>query len=563
MNRTNYDTKSTLFLSGNEFEQLAEDPTQSFQDRVQRMLLSMKKRFSTAQYKRLYPSSSRPGLYFGLAKVHKLKSDTDTVEQLPLRPVISNIGTATYELSKYLASLLQPIAKSRFSVESTKDFVQKIREKKIEDGYEMISFDVVSLFTSVPLDFTIDLILKKVYDERLITTKLEREELKKLLELCTKEMHFQFNGKLYIQIDGVAMGSPLGPVLANIFMVELERSLVPTMQEEIALWFRYVDDTFTFVKKGCIDQVLMKLNEFHDSIKFTFEKEADGSISFLDVKVARNEDGSFTTDIHRKKTDTNIYLHWKSYAPRPWKIGTLKGLIRRAFVVCSNEELQQKELNFLKSVFIKINGYPSKVVNRVIYEVKTKMKDENRSSGVATVIPEEPSAPEPQANIVAEEVHTPFICLPYKGEEGESIINKFKKSLKEALPSNVRPRVTFKGTKLGSCFRIKDKVPTEHETNLVYRFKSPEEEDDQSRYIGQTNVRFGTRTYEHCCTDKTSAVHKYKTRKNVVISDNDFEIIDKGFPRTVDRKLAEALYVKEEDPILNRQKKTFKVLLFN
>ena len=108
----------------------------------------------------------------------------------------------------------------------------------------MISFDVVSLFTSVPLDFTIDLILKKVYDERLITTKLEREELKKLLELCTKEMHFQFNGKLYIQIDGVAMGSPLGPVLANIFMVELERSLVPMMQEEIALWFRHVDDTY-------------------------------------------------------------------------------------------------------------------------------------------------------------------------------------------------------------------------------------------------------------------------------------------------------------------------------
>ena len=88
------------------------------------------------------------------------------------------------------------------------------------------------------------------------------------------------------------------------------------------------------------------------------------------------------------------------------------------------------------------------------------MKDENRSSGAATVTPEESSAPEPQANIAAEEVHTPFICLPYKGEEGESIINKFKKSLKEALPSNVKPRVTFKGTKLGSCFRIKDKVPT-------------------------------------------------------------------------------------------------------
>ena len=220
-----------------------------------------------------------------------MKNDTDSVEQLPLRPVISNIGTATYELSKYLASLLKPIAKSRFTIDSTKDFVHKIRKQKIKDDYEMISFDVVSLFTSVPLDFTIDLILKKVYDERLIATKLNREELKKLLQLCTKEMHFQYDGKIYRQVNGVAMGSPLGPVLANIFMVELEKSLVPTMQEKVALWFRYVDDTFTFVKKGCIDQVLMRLNGFHENIKFTFEKESGCTIAFLDVKVARNRDG--------------------------------------------------------------------------------------------------------------------------------------------------------------------------------------------------------------------------------------------------------------------------------
>ena len=89
MNRIDYKAKSTMFLSGNEFEELMNDPTQSFQDRVQQTLLGMKNRFTGAEYKRLYPSSSRPGLYFGLAKVHKLKNDTDSVEQLPLRPVIS------------------------------------------------------------------------------------------------------------------------------------------------------------------------------------------------------------------------------------------------------------------------------------------------------------------------------------------------------------------------------------------------------------------------------------------------------------------------------------------
>ena len=562
MNKVDYDSKSTSFLSGEEFELLRDDPTKSFQGKVQRTLLSMKKKFSKRQYKRLYPSSSRPGLYFGLAKVHKLKNETDGVAELPLRPVISNIGTATYEISKYLASLLQPIAKSNFTIGSTKDFIHKINQEKIKEDSEMISFDVVSLFTSVPLDFTIELILKKVYDEGLIATKLKRDELKTLLELCTKEMHFLFNGKVYRQINGVAMGSPLGPVLANIFMVELETTLVPTMREWISLWFRYVDDTFTFVKKGGIEFVLQKLNSFHESIKFTFDKEADGSIAFLDVKVKRDADGSFVTDIHRKKTDTNIYLSWGSFAPQPWKVGTLKGLLRRAFTVCSTEELQRKEVNFLKKVFTQINGYPSRVVNKIVHEIQSKISAENKSSDVSPVeqiVIENSMTRSNNSQTSKEEVYNPYICLPYKGGKGEGIVKNFRNVLKRALPSNVKPRIIYKGTKLGSCFRIKDKVPVQHETNLVYKFK----QGDESDYIGETKVRFETRAYEHCHTDKDSAVYKHKKAANTNITESDFRILDRGYSKTVDRKLAEALYVKELDPILNRQKKTYTLHLFN
>ena len=85
--------------------------------------------------------------------------------------------------------------------------------------------------------------LNNIYIER------EKKELKRLLELCIKEMHFSFNGCIYQQVNGVAMGSPLGPVLANIFMVELEEMLIPTLSDKVSLWYRYVDDTFTFIKK--------------------------------------------------------------------------------------------------------------------------------------------------------------------------------------------------------------------------------------------------------------------------------------------------------------------------
>ena len=376
-----------------------------------------------------------------------------------------------------------------------------------------------------------------------------------MLQICTKEMHFSFIGIIYRQIDGVAMGSPLGPVLANIFMVELEKTLVPQLQDQVALWYRYVDDTFSFIKTGCVDNVLQVLNSFHESIKFTFEKEGDNSLSFLDVKVIKKSDGSFDTDIHRKQTDTNIYLNWNSFAPKTWKIGTLKGLIRRALTICSTKEFQEKEISFLKGVFVTRNGFPSKVVSKTICDVRTKVEEERR---IGATMPREEGIPQPPGQGAEQEV-TPFICLPYKGKSGEDILSKFRDKLASILPTNVKPRFAYKGKKLGSYFRVKDVVPREHQSDCVYAFPS----DGDADYVGETKVRFGTRTYEHCYTDKKSAVFKFKEANRVVVSPEDFKIIDRGYSKTLDRKLAEALYIKELNPPLNEQVKSYKLCLFN
>ena len=125
----------------------------------------------------------------------------------------------------------------------------------------MVSFDVKSLFTNVPLETTIDIILRRIYTNHELTTSLTKKEMKELLLLYTKNVHFTFNQQIYIQVDGVAMGSPVVPLLADTFMIELERSLIPNLQK-LRFWRRYVDDTIRFVEIGSIKYIRSVLNSF-------------------------------------------------------------------------------------------------------------------------------------------------------------------------------------------------------------------------------------------------------------------------------------------------------------
>ena len=111
----------------------------------------------------------------------------------------------------------------------------------------MVFFDVKSLFTNVPLDRIINIILKRIYDDNELRISISRNEIKELLLLCTKKIHFTFNGKIYIQVGGVDMGSPLGPVLANIFMIKLEKAILPELTECIKYCKRHVDITISFL----------------------------------------------------------------------------------------------------------------------------------------------------------------------------------------------------------------------------------------------------------------------------------------------------------------------------
>ena len=123
---------------------------------------------------------------------------------------------------------MSPLSTSGHTVKGTNEFITHIKGQNIPNNFKFISFDVTSLFTNVPLDFTIDVILKRTYNQNEVNTNISKQQIKYLLLLSTKNVHFSYNSDIYTQTNSVALDSLLGPVLAGIFLVELERTILPT-----------------------------------------------------------------------------------------------------------------------------------------------------------------------------------------------------------------------------------------------------------------------------------------------------------------------------------------------
>ena len=248
-----------------------------------------------------------------------------------------------------------------------------------------VSTDHCVCLTSIPLEHISDIIIKKIYVKHEMATVLTKNEMKKLLTICTKTVHFSFNNDIYIQIDDAAMDSTLGPIIANIFMVELESVLAPKLKDHVKKWRRFVDDTFVYVKRGSTEYVLFVLNSFHNKKKFTYEQENNNRLPFLDVLFISDYE-KINTAVFRKETHNDLYLRWESFSLISWTRGTLKSLISEAYMICSNQSLLEKELKHLKIVFHKKNGYTLWMINQVTETVKETTNTENISKNQLDIL---------------------------------------------------------------------------------------------------------------------------------------------------------------------------------
>ena len=223
------------------------------------------------------------------------------------------------------------------------------------------------------------------------------------------------DGQLYQQIDGVSMGSSLGPVLANVIMTEMEKIVVePLLQDgTIAFYKRYVDDTLLLIKPEKLSDVLYSFNSFHPKIKFTSDDFPDSHIHFLDLKVSSD----LSLDIYRKDSFTGQYVRFDSFEPwNYYKIGWIRSLYFRSLKLCSNANLFKKQLDFLDQL-LSWNLYP-KYVRKSIFDRLEKMYNNQN-----------PESPTPEID-TSKNITTICFKVPYFGKDGEHLVNRCVRRLK-------------------------------------------------------------------------------------------------------------------------------------
>ncbi len=467
LNRCDYISKMTSILSDEaKFKHLGPaaqfDFTVNIEKAFQRRMYKwLKDKYITSEiYSYIRPTGSqRPKLY-GLPKTHK--------SGYPLRPILSMINSPQHSLAKYLISVLQPVVDkfASYTVKDSFSFVELLQNKTLASSY-MCSFDVKSLFTNVPLAETIKICIDQLYHSDITQPDIPESICLEMLRMATVDVEFSFNNSMYRQIDGVAMGSLLGPILANIFVGFHEVRLFQKIKQP-AMYLRYVDDTFVlFDKQEEVDSFLLQLNSLHSALQFTKDEEKDGCLSFLDVSIERTS-GSFITSVFRKQTFGGDYIPWSSFCPKRRKIGLISCLLKRALKICSPSKLDE-EVGKLTSIFLNL-GYPEFVIKRTIKQTLERDRDKKGFGPEKCPV---------------------YIRLPYIGP----VSSRFESQLKEGVSrtfGSAHLRVVFNSNKL--FHRLpKDVTPTQEKNNVIYHYRC----HCESVYVGRTSKRFHLRRDEH------------------------------------------------------------------
>ena len=282
------------------------------------------------------------------------------------------------------------------------------------------------------------------------------------------------SNRSYEQQEGAAMVSPISPIVANLYMEDLELKAIQSASNSPSFRKRFVDDTLTIMKSSQVESFLNHLNSIDHHIQFTKEESRpDGSMPCHSILITPKEDGSLSTTIYRKPTHTDLYLQWDSNHTITSKYSVVGTLNHRAQVICSSPELLQQEEKHLHQALTRCN-YPEWALNRAkIISKANKKRRQNHTTN---------------NNVINQNQKPYMVVLCYKG---------LSESLKKIYGKH-GVQVYFKGGNTIKSLLVapKDQDPILKKSGVIYRYKCGRVDCDEE-YIGESSRTFGERFREH------------------------------------------------------------------
>ncbi|XP_075167527.1 uncharacterized protein LOC142239619 [Haematobia irritans] len=410
---------------------------------------------------------------YGLPKIHK--------EGYPLRPICSSINAPSSQLCKFVVNILKNIIQnSKYNIRDSVQFRNKIKDLTTEEDEKIVSFDVISLFPSIPVELALTIIEQR-WDEIKEFTKMTQNTFLRILKFCIMEnRYFQFEEKIYKQKKGLPMGSPASPIVADIVMEKLLMDCENKLTTKPKILLKYVDDLFAVTHKNAIMNMLNTLNNFHSNIKFTVEEEDNGQLPYLDTLVIR-KNGKLNLDWYQKPTASGRIINFYSKHPKRIIINTANNLIHRVLTI-SDKEFHAKNKERIKQILAK-NNFPKYLANNLINSKKNNKEfDEHQTKTKSykslTYIPN-----------VSERIENSNIF----DKEKFTIAHKTNNTLKELFTNP------------------KTKLPNMEKHNLVYEIKCDgnDQQSCEKVYVGTTGNKLKTRIAGH--------KSDYKLRGNNII----------------------------------------------
>lgn len=310
--------------------------------------------------RKIYREETFTSKIYGLIKTHK--------ENMPIRPINAKINTPGTKICEIVNDVLTKIANPNiFDIKNTTELINDLKQVKLKNNDKLYSLDIESMFTNIPADLALEIILEKDITK---FTKIPIELFRELFNFITVyNTEFQFDNKTFKQIRGLFMGSKTSPVIAQITTNHILQDCFKKREIKPTFIKKYVDDIILITNPGNAKRILEKLNRFNPNIKFTLETETNNQLNYLDITIIR-ENNTISTKWYSKEISSKRLINYYSDHSEATIINTATQYIKNMYYY--SDKKYEKEITEKAKEILYLNSFPHKIVSEIIASIQDK-----------------------------------------------------------------------------------------------------------------------------------------------------------------------------------------------